>query len=211
LSIKHGESGRSRAAFDKDLETFSSVSEDALPSEDLPGKIMLPIRQSYASSNILAGLRLVSEGLKPLHLSPSTHIYQNWASACLPLPQHPVVECHVPETCESYGCMHSTFNLYTRNVYALGVAMTEPQQSNSRPPRQVGVREFRGNMTSFLRQAGHGASILITLHGQVIAEIRPPCNSGAIAPSTGRTSRQNQDRSRLQHAPSGYTRSHRRP
>jgi antitoxin (DNA-binding transcriptional repressor) of toxin-antitoxin stability system len=134
---------------------------------------MLPIRQSYASSNILAGLRLVSEGLKPLHLSPSTHIYQNWASACLPLPQHPVVECHVLETCESYGCMHSTFNLYTRNVYALGVAMTEPQQSNSRPPRQVGVREFRGNMTGFLRQAGHGASFLITLHGQVIAEIRP--------------------------------------
>jgi antitoxin (DNA-binding transcriptional repressor) of toxin-antitoxin stability system len=52
--------------------------------------------------------------------------------------------------------------------------MAEPRQSNPGPPRQVGVREFRGNMTGFLRQAGHGASFLITLHGKVIAEIRPP-------------------------------------
>jgi antitoxin (DNA-binding transcriptional repressor) of toxin-antitoxin stability system len=52
--------------------------------------------------------------------------------------------------------------------------MDEPQQSNAKPPRQVGVREFRGNMTGFLRQARQGASFLITLHGEVIAEIRPP-------------------------------------
>jgi hypothetical protein len=51
LSIKPRESGRPRAAFDNNLETFSPVNEDALPLEDLPGKIMLPIRQSYASSD----------------------------------------------------------------------------------------------------------------------------------------------------------------
>jgi antitoxin (DNA-binding transcriptional repressor) of toxin-antitoxin stability system len=52
--------------------------------------------------------------------------------------------------------------------------MAEPEQSDPKLPRQVGVREFRGNMTGFLRQARHGASFLITSHGEVIAEIRPP-------------------------------------
>lgn len=42
------------------------------------------------------------------------------------------------------------------------------------PPRQVGVREFRSNMTGLLRQARHGASFLITSHGEVVAELRPP-------------------------------------
>jgi len=40
--------------------------------------------------------------------------------------------------------------------------------------KQVGVRELRGNMTGFLRQARQGASFLITSHGEVIAELRPP-------------------------------------
>jgi antitoxin (DNA-binding transcriptional repressor) of toxin-antitoxin stability system len=39
---------------------------------------------------------------------------------------------------------------------------------------QVGVREFRGNMTGFLRQARQGASFLITSHGEVVAELHPP-------------------------------------
>lgn len=42
------------------------------------------------------------------------------------------------------------------------------------PPRRVGVREFRGNMTGFLRQARHGASFLVTSHDEVLAEIHPP-------------------------------------
>ncbi len=45
------------------------------------------------------------------------------------------------------------------------------------PPRQVGVREFRGNLTAFLRQARLGASFLVTPHGEVLAEIRPPASS----------------------------------
>lgn len=43
--------------------------------------------------------------------------------------------------------------------------------------KQVGVREFRGNMTGFLRQARQGASFLITSHGEVIAELRPPASA----------------------------------
>lgn len=39
---------------------------------------------------------------------------------------------------------------------------------------RVGVRELRGNLTSYLRQAQQGASILVTSHDQVIAELRPP-------------------------------------
>ena len=56
--------------------------------------------------------------------------------------------------------------------------MAEPQQSKLKPPRQVGMREFRGNMTEFLHHARHGASFLITLHGEVITEIRPPAVPG---------------------------------
>lgn len=41
-------------------------------------------------------------------------------------------------------------------------------------PHQVGVREFRGNMTGYLRQVQQGASFLITSHGEVVAELRPP-------------------------------------
>jgi len=41
-------------------------------------------------------------------------------------------------------------------------------------PLRVGVREFRGNMTGFLRQARNGASFLITSHDEVVAELHPP-------------------------------------
>ena len=50
-------------------------------------------------------------------------------------------------------------------------------------PQRVGVREFRGNLTAFLRQAGQGRSFLITSHDQVLAELRPP-------PLAARTRRQ---------------------
>ena len=40
--------------------------------------------------------------------------------------------------------------------------------------QQVGVREFRGNMTGYLRQVQQGASFLITSHGEVVAELHPP-------------------------------------
>jgi antitoxin (DNA-binding transcriptional repressor) of toxin-antitoxin stability system len=43
-----------------------------------------------------------------------------------------------------------------------------------KPPQRVGVREFRGNLTGFLRQAWQGRSFLITSRDQVLAEVGPP-------------------------------------
>lgn len=51
--------------------------------------------------------------------------------------------------------------------------MTEPDKKQPQPQR-LGVREFRANLPAFLRQARLGASFLITSHGQILAEIRPP-------------------------------------
>jgi antitoxin (DNA-binding transcriptional repressor) of toxin-antitoxin stability system len=58
--------------------------------------------------------------------------------------------------------------------------MAGPEQDKVAPPRRVGVREFRTNMTGFLRQARHGSSFLITSHDEVLAEIHPP--SKAVRP-----------------------------
>ncbi|MGI4955151.1 MAG: type II toxin-antitoxin system Phd/YefM family antitoxin [Janthinobacterium lividum] len=48
--------------------------------------------------------------------------------------------------------------------------------NQDKPPAhlRIGVREFRGNMTGFLRQARNGASFLITSHDEVVAELHPP-------------------------------------
>jgi len=56
----------------------------------------------------------------------------------------------------------------------MGRVMADFQQKDIKSPRQVGVRDFRGNMTSILRQARQGETFLITSHGEVIAELRPP-------------------------------------
>ena len=42
------------------------------------------------------------------------------------------------------------------------------------PPRRVGMREFRANMTRFLRQAQQGVSFVVMARDQVLAEIHPP-------------------------------------
>lgn len=41
-------------------------------------------------------------------------------------------------------------------------------------PRRVGVREFRGSLTGFLRQAREGQSFFVTSRDEVLAELRPP-------------------------------------
>ena len=38
----------------------------------------------------------------------------------------------------------------------------------------VGVRELRGNLTHYLREAHEGRSVMVTSHDTVIAEIRAP-------------------------------------
>jgi antitoxin (DNA-binding transcriptional repressor) of toxin-antitoxin stability system len=40
--------------------------------------------------------------------------------------------------------------------------------------QKVGVREFRENLTGFLRQARQGHSFAVTSHDQVLAQIGPP-------------------------------------
>lgn len=41
-------------------------------------------------------------------------------------------------------------------------------------PHRIGVREFRENLTGYLRQARQGSAFLVTSRGQVVAELRPP-------------------------------------
>lgn len=41
-------------------------------------------------------------------------------------------------------------------------------------PRRVGVREFRGNLMSFLKQVEDGQRFFLTSHHKVVAEIGPP-------------------------------------
>jgi antitoxin (DNA-binding transcriptional repressor) of toxin-antitoxin stability system len=50
-------------------------------------------------------------------------------------------------------------------------ADSEPAPSQE---RRVGVRELRDNLTRYLRDVRHGASLLVTSHDEVIAEIRQP-------------------------------------
>jgi antitoxin (DNA-binding transcriptional repressor) of toxin-antitoxin stability system len=45
-------------------------------------------------------------------------------------------------------------------------------------PIKVGVRELRGNLSGFLRQARQGASFLVMSHDEVVAEVRPPSEMG---------------------------------
>ncbi|MGH7078725.1 MAG: type II toxin-antitoxin system Phd/YefM family antitoxin [Acetobacteraceae bacterium] len=52
--------------------------------------------------------------------------------------------------------------------------MTKPGHNKPAAPRRVGVREFRTNITGFLRQARRGRSLLITSRGEVLAELNPP-------------------------------------
>ena len=43
--------------------------------------------------------------------------------------------------------------------------------------RRLGVREFRGDMARFLRQARDGTTFLLTSRDEVLAEIHPPSKS----------------------------------
>lgn len=49
-----------------------------------------------------------------------------------------------------------------------------PKSQTDKSPQRVGVREFRGNLTLYLRQARQGRSFLVMSHDQVLAEVGPP-------------------------------------
>ena len=52
--------------------------------------------------------------------------------------------------------------------------MAGPDEDEKVAPQRSGVREFRGNMSGFLRQARKGSSFLVMSHDEVSAEIHPP-------------------------------------
>ena len=52
--------------------------------------------------------------------------------------------------------------------------MTEREKTPPAPPQRVGVREFRGNFSGFMRQVRHGSSFVVTSHDEVVALIQPP-------------------------------------
>ncbi|WP_428392056.1 type II toxin-antitoxin system Phd/YefM family antitoxin [Lichenicoccus sp.] len=52
--------------------------------------------------------------------------------------------------------------------------MAEQEKAPTLPPRKVGVREFRGNFSGFMRQVRRGASFVVTSRDEVVAVIQPP-------------------------------------
>jgi antitoxin (DNA-binding transcriptional repressor) of toxin-antitoxin stability system len=60
------------------------------------------------------------------------------------------------------------------------VGMVEPGTTH------VGVRELRGNLSGYLRQARQGTSFLVVSHGEVVAELRPPGRAERAARQAGR-------------------------
>lgn len=57
------------------------------------------------------------------------------------------------------------------------MTQSRPQISS---PRRVGVREFRGNLTSFLKQVEEGQRFVLTSHHKVVAEIGPPSSDVVV-------------------------------
>jgi antitoxin (DNA-binding transcriptional repressor) of toxin-antitoxin stability system len=56
-----------------------------------------------------------------------------------------------------------------------------PQSRPQTPsPRRVGVREFRGNLTSFLKRVEDGERFVLTSHHKVVAEIGPPSKDTVV-------------------------------
>lgn len=53
------------------------------------------------------------------------------------------------------------------------MASPKPDEKVAEPQR-VGVREFRGDLSGFLRRARQGGTFLVMSRDQVLAELRPP-------------------------------------
>ena len=52
--------------------------------------------------------------------------------------------------------------------------MAERQKPPLPPAKHIGVREFRGNFSGFMRQVRQGAAFIVTSHGEDLAIILPP-------------------------------------
>ena len=52
--------------------------------------------------------------------------------------------------------------------------MADETAKGNPPEIRVGIRELRGRLTHYLRQARSGVSVLVTSHSDIVAEIRAP-------------------------------------
>lgn len=60
-------------------------------------------------------------------------------------------------------------------VSTLGACViAEQEKTPQRPAQRIGVREFRGNFSGFMRQVRHGASFIVTSRDEAVAIIQPP-------------------------------------
>jgi prevent-host-death family protein len=52
--------------------------------------------------------------------------------------------------------------------------MADQEKTPQHPAKRIGVREFRGNFSGFMRQVRHGASFIVTSRDEAVAIIQPP-------------------------------------
>jgi len=52
--------------------------------------------------------------------------------------------------------------------------MADQEKASPAPPQRIGVREFRGNFSGFMRQVRNGASFIVTSRDEAVAIIQPP-------------------------------------
>lgn len=52
--------------------------------------------------------------------------------------------------------------------------MAEQEETTQHSAKRIGIREFRGNFSGFMRQVRHGASFIVTSHDEAVAIILPP-------------------------------------
>lgn len=64
--------------------------------------------------------------------------------------------------------------VYTSGVHIRGLAVTEHDKVLPASTKRVGIREFRGNFSAFMRQVRHGSSFIVTSRDEVVAIIKPP-------------------------------------
>ncbi len=52
--------------------------------------------------------------------------------------------------------------------------MAEQEKTHQPPAKRIGVREFRGNFSGFIRQVRQGATFIVTSRDEAVAIIQPP-------------------------------------
>lgn len=52
--------------------------------------------------------------------------------------------------------------------------MVDRESAPPQPGKRIGVREFRGNFSGFMRQVRRGASFIVTSRDEAVAIIQPP-------------------------------------